>query len=69
MFPSTACSLLACVALLLATAGCVADTVAAADRPSAVSAMLTTPDAGHELHRLFDAEKRNATVVELPAQF
>ena len=68
MHPCPTLALLACAALL-ATTGCSMEKV---DRdlgvPPAGSAA-ADPGAGHELHRMFDAEKRNAVVGELPAQF
>lgn len=69
MFRSTALPLLALAALLLATAGCSMDLV---DRPDGLlpAAHATPPEApGHEVHRMFEAEKHNAATGELPAQF
>jgi hypothetical protein len=69
MFRPTACSLLACLAVLLATAGCVAETVEAADRTSVAAPSPSLAGPRHELHRMFDAEKQKAEASELPAQF
>ena len=69
MFPSTACTFFASAVLLLATPGCVVDSVEAADRSAAVNAAPRAPEAGQQVHRMFDGEKQNATVSELPAQF
>ncbi len=55
---------------LLTLPGCVADgadvAVARPARPMEVAA--GQPEA-HELHRMFEAEKKNAPQAELPAQF
>lgn len=69
MFRSTALPLLASAAMLLALAGCNLDLVAEADGmlPAAQAALPEAP--GHELHRMFEAEKHNAVTGELPAQF
>jgi hypothetical protein len=69
MLRSTTLALLASAALL-AGAGCSLEKVdrAVAGAPTSASA-IADPDAGHELHRMFEAEKRNAVVGELPAQF
>jgi hypothetical protein len=57
-------------AALLALAGCSLEKVDHGLEGAAASASLVAdPEAGHELHRMFDAEKRNAVVGELPAQF
>jgi hypothetical protein len=66
---STACFLLAPLALLLATAGCVADNLAVAEAALASAAAPGEQAAGHELHRMFEGEKQNAAAHELPAQF
>lgn len=69
MIRSTTLPLIASAALLLALAGCNFDMMDRADGllPSANAAL---PEAlGHEAHRMFEAEKRNASAGELPAQF
>jgi len=69
MLRSTALALLACAALL-ANAGCSLEKAdrAMAGAPNSASAV-ADPEGGHELHRTFEAEKRNAVIGELPAQF
>jgi hypothetical protein len=64
----TACSLLAPIALLLATAGCIADNLAVVEAAVAPAALTAEP-VGHELHRMFEGEKHDAAALELPAQF
>ena len=66
---STACFLPASLALLLGTAGCVTDDLAVAEAALPSAAAPGEQGAGDELHRMFDAEKHNAAVHELPAQF
>lgn len=69
MLRSTTLTLLASAALTLATAGCSMEKV---DRGSGVApstGAVAEPAAGHELHLMFEAEKRNASFGELPAQF
>ena len=69
MLHSTTFALIASAALL-ATAGCTMDKV---DRVGSgvlqPAATITEPASGQELHLMFDAEKRNALIAELPAQF
>ena len=68
MSPAATHCLLA--AALLALTGC---SYAGLDHPPAMLpaalAAQSSPDAGHELHRMFEAEKAAATSTELPAQF
>jgi hypothetical protein len=69
MLRSTTLPLIAAAALMLATAGCSLEKV---DRGQAVmpsTGAIAEPAAGHELHMMFEAEKRNAAIGELPAQF
>lgn len=63
--------LLGCLALLPALAGCIADSVEAADHATvaAAGAMPQPVDRGHALHRMFDLEKQQAAAGDLPAQF
>ena len=68
MLRSTALALLASAAVL-ATAGCSMEKVDDGDSVSAPTAAVADPEAGHELHKMFEAEKRNAVSGELPAQF
>jgi hypothetical protein len=58
-------------ALLLGVASCNFDKLDLADGPlpPAATAALEVPPLGLELHRMFEAEKRNAQVAELPPQF
>jgi hypothetical protein len=67
---STPLCLLASAALLLACAGCTFDDVDTSHSlmPAAADTF-DPPTAAHEVHRMFDAEKRSAPVAELPAQF
>jgi hypothetical protein len=64
----TALALLTCAALL-ATAGCSIENVDRGDGVPAAASAIADPDAGHELHRMFVAEKHDAVTAELPAQF
>jgi hypothetical protein len=67
MFRSCTLSL-AAAALLVTLSGCNAEAMdVEALRP--VTAAMETPPVGHELHRMFQAEKANAPFSELPAQF
>jgi hypothetical protein len=69
MLRLTTRSLLASAAVLLAVTGCSFDDI---DRPAGMlpaTDAVASPDAGHEVHRMFEAEKGNATMAELPAQF
>lgn len=69
MLRSNTVTLIASAALLLAAAGCSFDDI---DPPAAMLPALsadTEPPAGHEAYRMFDAEKRNAIMSELPVQF
>jgi hypothetical protein len=62
---------LAAAALLLAVAACNVDKLEMTDSlvpPAAVAAM-EVPPLAHELYRMFEDEKRDANVAELPAQF
>ena len=68
MFPRTTLAPLA-FAALLATVGCSLEKVERADAAPATAGAVADPDAGQELHRMFEAEKRNAVIAELPAQF
>lgn len=56
-------------AALLATAGCSMEKVDRGDVAPTSASAIADPDAGHELHRMFETEKRNAVSGELPAQF
>jgi hypothetical protein len=68
MLRSTA--LFASAALLLALAGCnEMDSLASADALRPVTDAMETPPLGHELHRMFETEKRDASFAELPSQF
>jgi hypothetical protein len=60
---------LASAALLLAIAGCDLDKLDADTALSPAATALAVPPLGHELYRMFDAEKASAAVAELPAQF
>jgi hypothetical protein len=63
------CTLPLIAAALLATlAGCDLDAIDAEGMRPVVAAM-ETPPLGHELHRMFQAEKANALAAELPPQF
>ena len=68
MSRSTTLALLASAALL-ATAGCSMEKVDAGNLVPSSASAVADPDAGHELHRMFETEKRNAVTGELPAQF
>jgi hypothetical protein len=68
MLRSTTLALLACLALL-ATTGCTMEKADRGDIAASSASAFADPDAGHELHRMFEAEKRNAVIGELPAQF
>jgi hypothetical protein len=68
MLRSTTFALLASAALL-ATAGCSMEKVDSGDAPAPFASAVAEPEAGHELHRMFETEKRNAGIAELPAQF
>lgn len=62
--------LLALAVLPLAIAGCDFDKLdVSAAAMNAASAAVPEPPLGHELYRLFDAEKGSAVSAELPAQF
>lgn len=67
---STTLPLIACAALLSGTAGC---TLEKADRASSMvqpaAATIVEMPRGHQMHLMFQAEKHNAMVAELPAQF
>ena len=60
---------LASAALLLAIAGCDFDKVDVDSALLPAAAALEVPPLGHELYRMFYAEKASAKVAELPAQF
>lgn len=68
MLRSTTLSLLASAALL-ATTGCTMEKVDRGDVAPSPASAVADPDVGHELHRMFETEKRNAGIGELPAQF
>jgi len=68
----TAFSPLAAIALLLATASCVADHMDSVPVATPMRATAPLQSAGQdtqEMHRMFDAAKRTAVTAELPAQF
>lgn len=69
MSPAATHCLLAAAALLAFT-GCSYDGLdrSTAMMPAALASQ-PSPDAGHEVHRMFEAEKAAATSTELPAQF
>jgi hypothetical protein len=62
---------LAAAALLLTLAACNVDKLEMTDSlvPPAAAAALEAPPLAHELHRMFEDEKRGANFAELPAQF
>ena len=69
MLRSNTLTLVASTALLLAAAGCSFDDM---DPPSGLVPALSSdaePAVGHQVHRMFEAEKRNAILSELPVQF
>lgn len=68
MHSSTALALLASAALL-ATAGCSLEKVDHGAGMPASAVAVAEPAEGHEVHRMFEADKRKAVVGELPAQF
>jgi hypothetical protein len=68
MLRSTTLALLASAALL-ATAGCSMEKVDRGTNATPPADAIAEPVAGQEVHRMFEAEKRNAVVSELPAQF
>ena len=61
----------AAAALLLTLAACNVDKLDMSDSlvPPAAAAAMEIPPLAHELHRMFQDEKRGANVAELPAQF
>ena len=62
---------LTAAALLLGVAACNVDKLDMANElvtPAAATAM-AVPPLGLELHRMFEAEKRDAQLAELPPQF
>jgi hypothetical protein len=62
------CTLCLAAALLVTLGGCNMEALDSEGmRP--VAAAMETPPLGHELHRMFQAEKSKALVAELPAQF
>lgn len=62
--------LFAIAALPLVIAGCDLDKLdVSAAAMSAATAAVPEPPLGHELYRMFDAEKGGAVSSELPAQF
>jgi hypothetical protein len=68
----TALSPLAAIALLLATASCVADHMDSVPVATPMRATASLQPAGQEtleMHRMFDAAKRAAGSSELPTQF
>jgi hypothetical protein len=68
MLRSTTLALLACT-MLLATAGCLVERVEASSSIPAATGAVGEALPGQELNAMFEAEKRNATFTELPAQF
>lgn len=62
---------IAAAALLLALAACNLEKLEMADSlvPPAAASAMETPPLAHELHRMFEAEKRGANSSELPSQF
>jgi hypothetical protein len=62
---------IAAAALLLGVAACNYDKLDMADGPltPAAASALEVPPLGMELHRMFEEEKRGASVAELPPQF
>jgi hypothetical protein len=68
MFRSTALALIASAALL-ALAGCNTEGLDVTEAMQPIADAMDTPPLGHELHRMFEAEKHNASFSELPAQF
>lgn len=69
MLRSTTSVLLVSAALALVSAGCSMEKVDRGDGALPPADAVAEPVAGHELHRMFEAEKRNAAYSELPAQF
>jgi hypothetical protein len=68
MLRSTA--LFASAAFLLALAGCNDfEPLDTADGVRPVVNAMETPPLGHELHKMFETEKADATYTELPPQF
>jgi hypothetical protein len=69
--PSTTPLHLTAAALLLALAACNVDKLEMTDSlvPPAAAAATEVPPLAHELHRMFENEKRDADIAELPAQF
>ena len=68
----TALSPLAAVALLLATASCVADHMDSVPVATPMRATASPQPVGQgtlDMHRMFDQAKRDASSSELPAQF
>jgi hypothetical protein len=68
MLSPTTLALLACAALL-ASAGCSLEEVDPGAGMPVPAEAVVEPAEGHELHRMFEAGKRNAVVGELPSQF
>jgi hypothetical protein len=70
MYRSTLPAALAIAALLLAS-GCDLERLETNDGvvPEAAVAAAAVPPQGQELFRMFEAEKRNAAMAELPALF
>jgi hypothetical protein len=69
MLRSTMIHLTAAAAVLMAATGCNLEALDTSDGMRPVAAAMETPPLGHELHRMFEAEKRAAPFTELPAQF
>jgi hypothetical protein len=71
----SALHLVASASLLIAVSGCNLEKLELADSivPPAAAASASVPmdfsSAGHEIHRMFDNEKRDAVAVELAPQF
>ncbi|MDB5857756.1 MAG: hypothetical protein JWQ76_1445 [Ramlibacter sp.] len=70
MLRSTLTTLSALAALLLAS-GCNLERIEMDDGvvPVATTAAAAMPMQGQQIHRMFEAEKRNATMTELPTLF
>jgi len=63
----------AVLAALLLTSGCNLDRLEMDDGigpvATATASASAVPDRGQEIHRMFEAQKQNATMTELPPQF
>ena len=69
----TALDTLAIMTALLLTSGCNLDRLEMDDGigpvATATAAASAAPNPGQEIHRMFEPEKQNATMTELPPQF